>query len=419
MKKTIVAVLIFAMLLPSVTLLSGCGGGGGSSNFTPGTPTSYITLNINPAVEIIADENDKVTAVNAINDDGTLLVYGKNYFGYDVDIAISEMVKVAAGLGYIPAYSEDAAQAVYVSVFGTNSEVEGRVYSKIKASTDNFFENNGLFAVVAQTVMDNKILTEASKSNMTSDQILRFRLMLKAMEYDADIEFTEAKDYTRPELIEKVYDEMQIMAQIASKAQKDAYLDNRISLKQDFEDSLVTLFNQATYTQLYNEIKALKEEYRTADLEDTADIVAQIEAKEEEIAPIENTLRNQYSSQIVSLEVDYAQTINNSLSTFIQASISDKPDFDAITTNKIVDYMWRLEERQQYAQYSENNFSNEYGVWKPLAGTNLTEFIQALDSYTQAKTATKNEVGRALNRLNPYTRSFGFGDSSGATWTFP
>ena len=119
------------------------------------------------------------------------------------------------------------------------------------------------------------------------------------------------------------------------------------------------------------------------------------------------------------MEANYEQTINNSLSTFIQASMSDKPNFDAITTNKIVEFMWRLEERQQYAQYSENNFSNEYGSWKPLAGTNLTEFVVSLDSYSQVKTATKNEVARALNRLNPYTRSFGFGDSSGGTWTFP
>lgn len=417
MKKIIIAFLIFAIMLPSATLLSGCGGGGG---FVPGTPSAYITLNINPSVEIITDNNDQVIAINAVNDEGAQLFYEQNYIGYEVDVALRNMIRVAAELGYIPAYDEENAGAVFVSVFGVDSEVKGRVFSAIKSSVDDFFEANGLFAVVAETVMDNKIITDALKNNMDSANVLRFRAILKAMEYDADLEFTEGVDLTTTKLVKKIFDEMQKMSQIASKAQKDAYLDNRITLKQTFEDDLVVLFDDPNYTQLYNELKALKEEYRTTTDVDYANdtIIPLIDAKEEEIEPIETVLKSQHATQIASMKATYAQTINNSLTTFKEASIADMPDFDTIITNKKIEFMWRLEERQQYAQYSENNFANEYGLWKPLIGTNLTSFATSLESYSQVRTATKNEVLRALSRLNPYTRSEFFGDSSGVTFTF-
>ena len=417
MKKIIIAVLILVIMFPSATLLYGCGGSGG---FVAGTPSAYITLNINPSVELITDNNDQVIAINALNDEGQLLFYEQNYIGYEVDVALRNIVRVAAELGYIPAYDEENAGAVFVSVFGVDSEIKGRVYSSIKSSVDDFFEANGLYAVVAETVMDNKIITDALKNNMDSSNVLRFRAILKAMEYDADLEFSEGVDLTTTKLVKKIFDEMQKMSQIASKAQKDAYLDNRITLKQAFEDDLVILFDDPNYTQLYNEIKTLKEQYRTeTDVSYANDTIKPlIEAKEEDLAPIAEVLKSQYSSQINDMKATYTQIINKSLNRFEEASILYMPDYDTIITNKRVEFMWRLEERQQYAEYGQNNFANEYGTWKPLIGTNLATFAASLETYNQVRTATKNEVLRALNRLNPYTRSQFFGSSTGVTFTF-
>jgi hypothetical protein len=254
-KYLFLSLIIF--IIP-VLSLAGCGGEQLGASYKAGTPTSYITLNINPNVELVADHKNKVIAINAVNDEASLLFFNKDYRGYDVDVVIREMVKVMAQTGYLVADSEINADAVFVSVYSTSTEVKNLVQAKIKSTTEAYFAVNGLYATVLETTFDNKITTEAQKNSITDHA--RFRAILKAMEYDADAELKTVKDMNSTKLIEKLYKELSTISQIKTKAQKDAYLNTRTTLKQAYKDGLVTLFNHSQYTQLYNELEALIEQ---------------------------------------------------------------------------------------------------------------------------------------------------------------
>lgn len=416
MKKGISFILIIAFILSPIILLSGCGGDKLGAAYDAGTPTSYITLNINPSVELVADDKGKVIAINAVNDDGGLLFYGTDYRGYNVEVVVREMVKVLAQTGYIDGSSEENAEAVFISVAGVTTAVKEDVYSKIRMTVNDFFEANGLFAIVAPTVLDNTIKNYAAQNAIADNE--KFRVMLKAMEYNADLELTDVVDMNEAQLFNQIYLQVKNMASIKTQAQKTAYLDARIELKETLASDLVALFNNATYTQLYNELEVLKEEYRTADLSETAAIVEQIEDKEEQMAPLLTQLRTQFSSQVATREVLYNQDANALLTTHAQNSMSEIIDYDTLITQKRVEFQQYFELRQEYAKF--NNFSLEYQTWEPLTTTEISAFLSTITTEVSSiSTQTRQEVSHALARINPYTRSFGFGDSTGGTWTFP
>lgn len=64
---------------------------------------TYISIDINPSFEVIADGNDKVLAVNALNKDAVIVLYGKAgvYIGMSVSEVCADIVKQSVKLGYV------------------------------------------------------------------------------------------------------------------------------------------------------------------------------------------------------------------------------------------------------------------------------------------------------------------------------
>ncbi|MBO5328273.1 MAG: hypothetical protein J6B04_03790 [Clostridia bacterium] len=60
---------------------------------------SYITLDINPAVEIVLNENDEVTEVIGVNKEGAVLVYGETFTGNKEEV-VSKIIELFNRCGY-------------------------------------------------------------------------------------------------------------------------------------------------------------------------------------------------------------------------------------------------------------------------------------------------------------------------------
>jgi hypothetical protein len=419
MKKLKIVMLIGILFLLPVFVLAGCGGGEPEL----GEPTSYITLNVNPSVELIADNNQRVLAINPITDDAALLLLNKNYYGLSVDVVVRELVHTMAQTGTITAFAEGDAQAVFVSVYSINSDtnnIRDDIMAKIKATAEQYFLDNGIYATVAETTFDNKIGDYARANEITD--YARFRAILKAMEYDADVELTELIDMTPSELLNKLFEEVTAMSQILSKEQKDSYLDARLTLKESLQEDLVTLFNNPTYTQLYNELENLKEQYRTASNVTYANstIKPLILDKEEEIEPLETQLRTQFRNQIAVRKSQYQNDIQNLHTLKAQLSQNSIANFEAQLEQNKTEFLSAFEARQNYVNINSYLWSLDYADWNPNTEEELSNFLSSISAtVTQVKASTRADVTRALNRINPYSRSEFFGDSSGGTWTFP
>ena len=69
---------------------------------------TYVSLRINPEIELIANEDDEVVAVNAINEDGEVVLAVSDFIGDTIEEATEEFVDKAVELGYIDVESEES-----------------------------------------------------------------------------------------------------------------------------------------------------------------------------------------------------------------------------------------------------------------------------------------------------------------------
>ncbi len=114
MKKRFFSVMLVLTLLISMLSLYSCGG----ASPEEGTFTR-MTVDINPSVEFMIDDDNKVAAVTALNDDGSILIAGEAFIGKTPDEATELIISLAAETGYLTGGEAQAeANTVKISVSG-------------------------------------------------------------------------------------------------------------------------------------------------------------------------------------------------------------------------------------------------------------------------------------------------------------
>lgn len=93
------------------------------------TPYSYINIDINPSVEIVANKYDRILRVEAINGDGTEILKDGNFKNKKVDSAVEEIIKKASETGYI---EPDNSKAVMLTVSSNDEKKAEEVGKKLQ-----------------------------------------------------------------------------------------------------------------------------------------------------------------------------------------------------------------------------------------------------------------------------------------------
>ena len=120
MKKRFISIfLLFAIMLSALSFTS-------CSNAKPeeGSVTR-MTVDINPSVEFMIDDQNKIVSVTALNDDGSILIVGEAFVGKTPEEAIEMMVRLASDTGYlIQGNAEATENTVKISVSGNSKYAE-------------------------------------------------------------------------------------------------------------------------------------------------------------------------------------------------------------------------------------------------------------------------------------------------------
>lgn len=112
-KRLISAALALVMLLP-LALIS-CGG---EPTAEEGTFTR-MTVDVNPSVELMVDDENKVVSVTALNDDGSILIAGEAFIGKTPEEAVELFVSLSASTGYlVGGNTPEGENTVKISVSG-------------------------------------------------------------------------------------------------------------------------------------------------------------------------------------------------------------------------------------------------------------------------------------------------------------
>ena len=157
MKKFTKWISMMTAAVMAATTLTACGtapakaGDTNTMNADDATLT-YISMRINPEIEVVADENGEIVSVNAVNEDGEVVLAEVDLVGQSVAEAGETFTEIATELGYLDVDSEDA--TVYIDAVGENEELCEKLESGLSERIHKYFDNNGIFGKVSPETLE-------------------------------------------------------------------------------------------------------------------------------------------------------------------------------------------------------------------------------------------------------------------------
>lgn len=146
MKKTklIISMLCAATLGASITSFVGCGGEAAAE--------TVMNVSMNPEVEFVLDANDKVLSVNAINEDGNIVISADafaNVKGMEAGAAAKLFVQVSKENGFIlEGDANYGPNEVSISISGDATEAQ-KIYNDVKSKIETYFSEANITATVS------------------------------------------------------------------------------------------------------------------------------------------------------------------------------------------------------------------------------------------------------------------------------
>ncbi len=196
--------------------------------------SSFVSVDINPSIELTLDANDKVMSVRGADEDGQVLLYGEtSLVGLDIDSAIQKITDLAVELGYL---NEDNC-VVNTSVSAKTKEladkIREKVNAKITASVGDFsvtIAQEQAYSLVRQFEQFKLDYPEIAQ-NVSID---KFKLALSASETgEVDLEVAiEMDDKALIEMISNTHKQLKEYATeefLKAKQKAEADFNNNVS----------------------------------------------------------------------------------------------------------------------------------------------------------------------------------------------
>ena len=159
MYKLFCAVLSFCLLCMGI---AACGSN--SATTASADELTYVSLRINPEIELVIDEDGKVVAVNAINEDGETVLAELALIGMTAENACEAFTSTATELGFIDVTAE--ANTVYVFIDGEKPEADENLQEKMHEKINGFFDRKGIFGK-AEKELDDEFIALAEEWNVS------------------------------------------------------------------------------------------------------------------------------------------------------------------------------------------------------------------------------------------------------------
>lgn len=144
MKKKFTAVMLAALVVGSSVALASCKEETGEQR--------VMNISLNPEVEFVLDASDKVVSVNALNEEGNLVVSAeafKDVEGKTAEEAGALFIQVSKETGFLLEGSVQSGEnTVQISVSG-KADIQG-LYEDVKNSMEESLKNSGLTVTIPQ-----------------------------------------------------------------------------------------------------------------------------------------------------------------------------------------------------------------------------------------------------------------------------
>lgn len=244
MKKKICAFVLSMLIAVAVCSFAAC-------DFTPADPekNAYVSLDINPAIELIVDKDGKVVSVRGENEDGQVLLYEeKGIEGEKIDAAVKKITDLAIKYGYL----DDNNKVVDTIVTSGDKDYADKILSKVNTSITATAANLGLNvttdgegAYSLLRKMDEIKKNFPNNSAIQNMSVQKFKLALSVSE-TGDISLDAAVEMDDAELIKMLKDVTSQIEQYAT----DAYVEAKTKALAVY-DQIAEIAGYSVYTRYY------------------------------------------------------------------------------------------------------------------------------------------------------------------------
>lgn len=127
----------------------------------PNTPNNnYIfTLDINPSVAFVTDEDGLVKSIKSLNEDADVVLSDETELEKMININLKDAIVIyidnATKLGFLDASKQE--NAIRLS---SNSETNNEIFDNVTNSIETYFKDNGIYAVVVKNTLSIKELCD-------------------------------------------------------------------------------------------------------------------------------------------------------------------------------------------------------------------------------------------------------------------
>lgn len=215
-----------------------------------GEAATFVTLEINPSIELTVDANGIVVSVYGANEDGQILLYeeAEKIIGLAYEEAVAYITKLAADLDYLTAQTEEIRAFVTSIDEAAVAEIEQKLSASIKAAA----QEKGITVAVSdeeslELVCDLALLKEKYPDNEKIQSLTpqEYRLAVSVSERE-NISITVAVEYDTEECIKRITAAHATLEAYAT----DAYLRAKAEALRIFDEAMGVLID-GVYNEFY------------------------------------------------------------------------------------------------------------------------------------------------------------------------
>ena len=245
MKKvfSILVMILMAMLVCGCTL--------GNQENNDEVKDSYVSLDINPSIEIIVSKDNKVVNIYAKNDDAKVLLAGEvTFVDTELEDAVKRIVDLCVEYGYLTEENSD----VNVTVSSPNGE-ETNVKLENTVSEVVAEETKGLsFAVSVSTELTEElkaqyeeVKAELAEGGLVEELTIgKFKLIESAVSSDPTLSVEVAVNLDEEELIKRIEETRDEMYNVATTTYNEL-----VTEAQNIYEALKKSFERGKYAAFY------------------------------------------------------------------------------------------------------------------------------------------------------------------------
>ena len=133
-------------------------------NNDDGTMT-VMNVSLNPEVEFILDKEDRVVSVNALNEEGNLIVSAEAFVGKSAEEAAKLFVEISKETGFLVSGNVSAGENEIYFSFSGDTEAATKLYNDVKSEVETYLNTENVTATLGNAAA----ITEAQLETLVAE----------------------------------------------------------------------------------------------------------------------------------------------------------------------------------------------------------------------------------------------------------